>query len=252
MPQHGKFGKRPPELHPDTLWLDAYLNSDALPPPEEKRGWEWNVPGAIWANSMLGNDQVENCVEAMILHYIMMAQASTGKPVTQFTEQDGINLYSWITGYVPGDESTDNGTGIVQALNHWRVKGVFGHHILGYMAFNWNDQIRMNQAIDIFGASLTGLNVTPSMVNQFDAGQPWNAPFDGNPDGHGVPITGYGSQGRTCITWAAHEQMDFQATGQFDEAFVVITDDWLTKAKTTPILGLNLARLERDLNLIAG
>ena len=241
-----KLGKRAPRANRRTLRLADYLPV-TLVVPEVREGWELFVPDSIWAASMLGNDEVGDCVIAMILHYIMLATAASGKPVT-FTKQQALDLYTAITGYNPADPSTDQGTVITDALEYWQTKGVYGHFIKGWASFDYTDQTKLNYAIDIFGAALCGIQVTDGMMDQFTAGQAWNAPYSGPVDGgHGIPLPGFGREGRTCITWGKRQEMDLgfiAANG--DEAYVVITDDFLDAAQKTP-LGIDIAALQADL-----
>lgn len=245
-----KYGKKPPKFHPKTLLMHDFVDA-ALPPPEAKRAWEYSISDATWAQSMLGNDQTGNCVEAMILHFIMAAEASAGNPVPQFTTEDGIALYSAITGYNPADPSTDQGTVITDALAYMVSTGYKGYKFLGWAAFDYTNPMRVNQAIDIFGTALLGIGVMQSMEDQFNQGLPWNAPFTGELlGGHGVPFLGYGRLGRTLITWAARQQTDLNFPSVIDEAYVPITPAFLTKALTTPILGLNVDALNAALAAI--
>jgi hypothetical protein len=253
-----KFGKTAPKYNPRTLLLGKYTAGVALPAPEAKRGWEYAVPDAVWATSMLGNDQVGDCVIAAILHYIMAARASSGQPVPAFTTQNALDLYSAITGYDPsqtqpdGSNPTDNGTAWTDALAYWQTTGVpipggAPDKILGWASFDYTDPVKLNQAIDIFGASLNGHQVTQSMEDQFNAGQPWNAPFSGAVlGGHGTPFLGYGRLGRTLITWAKREPTDPTFPTIMDEAYVVISPSWYAQAQKTP-LGFDVAALTSDL-----
>lgn len=245
-----KLGKLDPKYHPKTLDLLKYFPKlFALPAPPPKKGWEYAVPDETWAGSMLGNDQYGDCVEAMALHYIMGATAQAGTPVT-FTTQDALDLYTAITGFNPNDPSTDNGTAITDLLNYWQTTGIKGHFINGWASVPIN-ATALNTAIWLFGGVLIGTSVVQSMMDQFDAGQPWNAPFTGDVlGGHGIPILGYGSAGRTCITWGKRQPMDLSAPSLWDEAYVVITDDWLNQASGLAPSGFNYAALQADLQAI--
>lgn len=126
------YGKKPPKFHLKTLLLRDYLPTPLRSePPEAKRAWEYSVSDRTWAASMLGNDQVGDCVIAAMLHYVMAARASVGNPVT-FTTQQALDLYSAITGYDPADPSTDQGTAWTDALAYWQMTGCYGHKILGW------------------------------------------------------------------------------------------------------------------------
>lgn len=243
------YGKQAPKHNNKTLLLSKYMLPGQLPPPPQVRAWEYSVSDGEWAASMLGNDQVGNCVEAMILHYIMAMSAANDKPIT-FTSEQAIQLYSDITGYVPGDESTDNGTAITDALAYWQKNGIYGDKILAWAAIPFSDIQAIKQAIAIFGGALIGTAVTPSMEQQFNAGQPWNPPYSGGViGGHGIPLLGYGREGQTCITWAARQQMSPAiAAQQFDEAYVVISDSFL-RGGVAPN-HLNVSALTTDINLL--
>ena len=244
------YGKKPPKFHPKTLLLRDYLPT-ALPPPETKRAWEYSVSDRTWAASMLGNDQVGDCVIAAILHYIMAAQANVGNPVT-FTTQQALDLYSAITGYNPADPSTDQGSSWTDALNYWQTTGCCGHKILGWAALDISSLDAIKQGIAIFGGVLIGTVLTQSMKDQFDKGQSWNAPFTGALlGGHGIAWLGFGRHGQTCITWGSRQQMDPAALSQVDEAYVVATQDWLDAQARSPS-GLNLDALTADLKTIVG
>ena len=244
------FGKKPPKFHPRTLLLRDYL-PPALPAPETRRAWEYSVSDRTWADSMLGNDQVGNCVIAAMLHYIMAAQANVGKPVT-FTTQQALDLYSAITGYNPADPSTDQGTAWTDALAYWQTTGCYGHNILGWAALDISSLDAIRQGISIFGGVLIGTAVTQSMEDQFHKSQPWNGPFSGAVVGfHAIPWLGFGRRGQTCITWASRLQMESAALSQVDEAYVVVTHDWLDAQSTSPS-GLNLDALTADMNALAG
>jgi hypothetical protein len=245
-----KYGKLPPQFHPKTLKLEKYLIAASLPLPEERRGWEYAVPDSVWAASMLGNDQYGDCVIAMILHYIMLATAAVGTPVT-FTTKQALDLYSAITGFDPSDPSTDQGTVMTSAMAYWQKTGACGHKILGWASFDYTNLTKLRQAIDIFGAALVGTNVVQSMEDDFAAGRPWNNFTGPSVGGHGIPLPGFGRDGQTCITWAKRQQMSPAiTTSQFDEAYVVITDDFMDKAGKTP-LGVNINALNADLKLIS-
>lgn len=242
-----KFGKLAPKPHRDTLLMSKYIGADALPAPPEKRAWEYRVKSA-WG--MFLNNELGICVIAACLHWIMAATANTDKPAI-FTDAEALRAYSAITGYVPGDPSTDQGTAWTDALAYWREIGftdVNGtvHKILGWAAVGLTIP-ELNQALNLFGGLLIGTNVTQSMMDQFNAGQPWNAPFDGGIiGGHGIPELGYGGEGRSVITWNAEEQGDNTLPSNYDEAYCVVTQDFLDAAGMAPS-GIDLATLQIDI-----
>ena len=246
-----KFGKLPPKFHPRTLYLSHFVTPRISAPPPEKRDWEYRVSDEQWAMTMLGNDTVGDCVIAAMMHYVMAATANTEKPAI-FTTEEAIKTYSAITGYNPGDANTDQGTVYTDALAYWQQTGLKdtlgrSHKILGWAAIDFSNIASLRQAIAIFGGILVGTAVTQSMEDQFDSGEPWNPPYSGGVlGGHGIPWLGYGSEGQTCITWGKREQMALEAIGEVDEAYAVITQDFLDRQGESPS-GLDLDALQAAL-----
>jgi hypothetical protein len=249
------LGKLPPKFNRKTLTIHGYLPPGILPPPLEHRAWEYKISDADWALSMLGNDVARDCVIAAILHFIMSATARTNQAAT-FTTQDAFDLYAAITGWdgVPGSPS-DQGTAMTDAMAYMVKTGVKDqqgrlHKWLGWASIKL-DLASLRQAIAIFGGILVGTAITQSMMDQFNAGQPWNAPFSGDVlGGHGIPWLGYGREGQTCITWAKRWQMDLNAPEEMDEAYAPITADFLNAQGVSPS-GFDLAALQADLKALA-
>lgn len=241
-----KLGKRPRKFNSKTLFLSKYLTNDVLPSPPEKRAYEYSVPPGTWG--MLANDSVGDCVIAAMLHYIQAARSNNGEKVI-FTESQALELYSAITGYKSGDPSTDNGTAWTDALEYWQTTGCFGHKILGWAAIGLSLE-SLRRGINLFGGVLIGTAVTESMMQQAQTGRPWNSPFEGEVlGGHGIPLVGYGREGQTCVSWGDLLQMDPAAPNEFDEAYCVITEDWMNAQGSSPS-GLNIDELTKDLQLL--
>jgi len=224
------------------LRLAKYLA--AVPAPPSKVYWEYKVPLNLWG--MFANDTIGDCTCACIAHMLMLFTAHTGTMVTPTVDQI-VAAYSAITGYIPGDPSTDNGAVITDVLNYWRDTGIAGHKILGWAAVNQANIQEIEQAIWLFGGVDVGITVYQSMEDQFAAHQPWDHPSGNVLGGHSIPVFGYGSEGCTGVTWAMLQQMgwsDFEQICQ--EAYVVITQDWLDAAGKAPN-GFDLATLQADL-----
>ena len=248
------YGKLPPKFHASTLLMAKYLPSVALlPPPPAKRAWEYAVK-TPW--QMFKNDAISNCVIAAIFHWIMAATANTGKPAT-FTDELAVSTYSAITGYDPsqtdayGNNPTDQGTAWTNALAYWKEFGIIDangtvHKILGWGSIGLT-LLELNQGLNVFGGLLIGTAVTASMEQQFAAGQNWNAPFAGGVVGmHGIPRLGFGREGESVITWGAEAQGDLNLCQNYDEAYAVATDDFISAQGKSPS-GFDLPALVADL-----
>ena len=243
-----KLGKLAPKFNRKTLSLSKYLGS-ALPTAPAKLWREYKVPPGSWG--MMMNNTVGCCTCAAIAHMVMLFTAHTGTMVTP-TDDEVIAVYSAVTGYVPGDESTDNGAAITDVLAYWQASGIAGHKILAWAAINLDPQ-SIAQAMYLFGAVDVGFNVPASAMTQFQNGEAWDivTPDGGIEGGHSVPLFGKGSEGFDCTTWGANQKLTNRFAAMYmDEVYVVITEDWINAASGLAPNLLNLAALQTDLQAI--
>jgi len=241
----GKLGKLAPKLNKKTLRLSHYLLGD-LPAAPAKLWREYKIPPSAWG--MMKNDSIGDCTCAAIAHMVMLFTAHTGTMVVP-TDDEVVAVYSAVTGYNPADPSTDNGAAITDILNFWQTTGIAGHKILGWAQIALTSA-RLRQAMYLFGAVDIGFNVPQSAMNQTDAGQTWDVvPNDGGIiGGHSVPLFGFGSMGFDCTTWGANQKLtNGFADTYMDEAYVVVTEDWLDAATGLAPNQFDLATLQADL-----
>lgn len=239
-----KFGKLAPKPHRKTLKATRYMAQ--VPAPPEKVYREYKIPPGMW--EMFANDSLGDCTCAAIAHMLMLVTAHTGTMVVP-TVDEVVKVYSAVSGYVPGDDSTDNGAAISDVLDYWQTQGISGHKILGWAAIDPTDIVAVKKAIWIFGGIDIGVNLPNIAMTQLNSGQPWDVvPDDGGIDGgHSVPNFGYGSQGTNCITWGQRQGMSWEWFAKYaDEAYAVITQDWMDAQGKTPS-GFDLATLQADL-----
>jgi len=82
-----------------------------------------------------------------------------------------------------------------------------------------------------------------SAQDQVKNHQPWSVPpggttGDGKPGfwgGHTVPVVAYDARGVTVVTWGALQMMTWSFWEAYcEEAYAIISTDYLTGKKTTP------------------
>lgn len=248
-----KLGRRPIniEQHAKAPKLADYLRRKDLPAP----------PAAIFYESlvknwpMMLNDQLGDCVCAAAGHMIEQWTTYAGKA---FTPSDGdiLALYEKAAGYVPGDPSTDNGAVITDVLDCWKKSGVAGHGIAGYVALNPLDPTEIKKAIEIFGNVFIGVNLPLTAQNQSsvwtcDNSDP-NASAAGSWGGHAVPLVGYDTSALPLISWGTLMFMTWNFMRVYcDEAYAVVSTDWIEKNKAQSPSGLNYTQLVADLSQVA-
>jgi hypothetical protein len=229
-----KLGKLAPKVHPKTLKLSAFLKATAPPPPPRKLWREYKIQD--WG--MFANDTVGDCTCAAVAHMLMLVTAHTGGIVIPELS-DIMAMYSAITGYDPsktdrhGNNPTDTGAAVTDVLAYWQGTGIAGHKILGWAQIDQNNLTMRQQGMYIFGANDVGVDLPANAMDQFDDLQDWDvAANDGGIDGgHCIVETGYGSKGSNFVTWGANQKATNEWSAKYvDEAYVVITQDWINNA----------------------
>ncbi len=248
------LGKLPPKHNSRTLKLAKYLGPGAatLPTPPAKNFWEYkSIPANGWGT--MANDSVGDCTCACFGHMLMMWLAHAGIMVKP-TDAEILSFYTAVTGYDPSDPSTDQGAAITDVLALLQNTGItIGgkiYKILAWAQIDQTNKTEVEQANYIFGGLDIGFNVPQSAMDQTDAKQSWEVvPDDGGIiGGHSVPIFGYGSRGATCVTWGALQQMSWDFFAKYcDEAYCIITEEWLSQAGELTPSGFDLAALTADL-----
>ena len=233
-----------PKYAGPVLELGDYTKTLAAPPV--KAYWEYKILDGTWL--MLGNDSVGDCEIARIGHLLMETSAHTGAEVVPTTDEI-LTVYSAISGYVPGDPSTDVGCNSQDVFNYWQNTGITvsgANHKLGAWVQAGNDQLSIEQCIWLFAAASLDIAVYSSMMDQFNAGKPWDDPTGTLEGYHAVPAMGYGRDGLTVITWGQRQQMGWPCVEQIIQAnYAAITPEWL-KDGVAPN-SFDLATLQADL-----
>lgn len=246
----GKLGRRPYDPSKPALRLAPHLQG-AVPPNPVVADWLSRVPS--WP--MYGNDQYGDCVWAMIGHMIeAWTQYASGSAVQVTTEQL-LAAYSAVTGFNPNDPNTDQGTNIQDALNYWRTTGVGGHSIVAFAKVDHTSQSEVEAAINLFGSLAVGVNLPTSAQDQFNQGAEWTvvqgSPIEG---GHAIHAGSYDTAAKDAriVTWGAVQTLDDPWwTAYVEEAWVVVTREWLAATGSTPS-GLDLQGLGEDYASLTG
>ena len=245
-----KLGRNTPYAEADRprLVLDKYLSEAGAEPAVV------DFASEVISWPMYGNDQIGDCTAACVGHEIQAWTRYTGTEV-DVPEDEIIQLYSAVSGYDPSTGGGDNGAVIQDVLTYWRKSGVpvAGHKILAFAQLK--DLAKVKQALYVFGSVYLGINCPQSALDQFDADEPWDVSGDGTiAGGHAIPLqyAGTGTVPYEVITWAKPQGMTQAFFDTYaEEAWVVITQDWLDKSGNTPE-GLDLQALGADLATLTG
>src|SRR5580692_5453945 len=206
-----KLGKHVPKSDKRTLLFGKYLTAALQPPPPAV---DYSKPVTVWP--MMGNDAYGDCTCAAA------------------------------------------GPNMLDVLKYWRKTGIGGDKITAFAQLEPKNGIQARDAVNLFGNCYIGValpNFAVAPGTDF-LQTPWVVPPQGpvgnaapNPqNGHCIPAVGYDARNLYVVTWGALKSMSWQFYDAYmDEAFAVLSGDWInTKVGTSPS-GFNMAALQKDL-----
>lgn len=202
---------------------------------------------------MYGNDTVGDCGPAGLGHLIETYTRCASGATVEVTEQGVIDFYSAVSGYRPGDPSTDVGVVLQDMLDYARKNGFCGHEVLAFAEVDMSNVAEIRAAIDLFGGIITGINLPQSAEDQFNQGKPWSVVKGSRIlGGHAVPWMRYGPDGWGGVTWAAVQAITDPFRKKYvAEGWVLFPKDWANAAGATPT-GLDLHTLGVDFAALTG
>jgi hypothetical protein len=201
---------------------------------------------------MLMNDKLGDCAIAGPMHETMLLNAAAQKQVA-FTDADAVAVYSAVTGYVPGEPNTDQGSAVRDVLAYRAATGLVDsagamHKIGAYVALAAGDWTELLEALYMFETVGIGIQFPGSAMDQFNVGEPWDVPVSAFEGGHYIPVVARPDENMAeVITWGAKQLMTrafYEAC--CDEAWCFVSEEDLTSGKT--LEGFDLADLAADLD----
>jgi hypothetical protein len=193
---------------------------------------------------------VHNCTCAGAGHLIQQWTAANGSQVI-VSDADIEKAYEAVGGYVPGDESTDNGAVEIDVLKFWQKTGIGGFKIGAFVSVDPKNKLHLKLANALFGGAYFGIGLPVTAQTQ----EVWAVPDgglvgDGAPNswgGHAVPMGAYDLDGLTVITWGQEKKATWDFIAEYcDEAYCILSPQWTDGTKAAPS-GFNLAQLQADL-----
>jgi hypothetical protein len=239
-----------------------------------------NDVDAVSSYPMLLNDQLGDCTVAGILHACQAVSALSGRNPggAQFGDDEALTVYEAVSGYVPGNPSTDVGATLASVCNYGIKTGftdVNGevHKLAGWAEIGDPTNLTLiKKALYTFGTVYMAFNLPESAEDQFNAEQPFvpvagsaiagghcmvlqfSALFAGDSaaveaaiaaDQQGIdPGPSYGYDVEDLITWGARQRASAGFMSQFTvEACAVVFEDWVEAKSGLSPSGLNLNQL---------
>lgn len=249
MPRY-KLGKQRPKIDSRTLMFGAYLTRELAPPPAAV---DYSKPVKNWP--MMANGQYGDCTCAAAGHMIEEWTANTGQQET-LTDAQILKAYNH---FAKGN--ADAGANMLDVLKYWRKTGIGHDKITAFAQLEPENDVQLKDAVNIFGACYIGLEL-PDFAVPPDTDFltiPWIVPASGakgnaapNPEnGHCVPAVAYDSRFIYIVTWGAIKTMTWNFYDTYaDEAYAVLSSDWIDKKVGTAPNGFNMAALQQDLEAV--
>jgi hypothetical protein len=233
-----------------TLRFGDYLTRALPPPPAVIEAPDYvaqlgNDAGDDSELGMLGNDTVGNCTCAGFGHAAQTWTARNGAEFT-ITTADVMPVYQAVTGYVPGDPSTDLGADPLAVLKYIRKHGMAGHQ-LGAFAGMRCDQMHMRQAVAIFGLAYLCL-APPEDLDPTDPAM-WSdtsAP-PATEEGHVAIIVAYNERGPTFVTWGRRQEATWAWTRRYTVGAIALLSPDEPGPNGRAPNGFDMATLRADL-----
>lgn len=260
-----KLGKKPAAPRPKDFKWRAFQQEITLP----ALPWRFGHANLFPDWGMYGNgpdDTVQpgfggagDCVFAGGDHEHRMINHVVKRTDVPFNGKTAIDDYSACTGYVVGDDSTDNGTDMHDAASYRQHTGLVDangrrHKIGAYIWLDPKNWQHLLEATYIFGMVGIGFEFPASAWDQFDHGTPWDVVSDdgGIEGGHYVPVMGTPGSGKVgLVTWARRQEMTKAFYEKYnDEALVYITDEELSGSPQHGLHGFDLANLNSYLDAL--
>jgi hypothetical protein len=246
MPRY-KLGKQRPKIDSRTLQFGAYLTKELAPPPPSV---DYTKPVKEWP--MMGNDQYGDCTCAAAGHMIEEWTANTGT-VEILSDPQILKAYNHFAKGNP-----DAGANMLDVLKYWRKTGIGTDKINAFAQLEPRNDVQLRDAVNLFGTAYIGLALPDFAVPPHTdfLTIPWVVPGTGpvgnaapNPNnGHCVPAVAYDQRFIYVVTWGAIKTMSWQFYDAYaDEAFAVLSGDWINKKVGTSPSGFNMAALQQDL-----
>jgi hypothetical protein len=242
-----KLGKHPPVLDSRTLRFAKYLSSTLPPPPTSE-----NYGGKVKKWPMYYNNEYGDCTCAAAGHMIQNWTASASSEVTP-SDKSVLTFYEHFVGAPP---PPDAGCDMLSVLKYWRSAGLDAHKVTGFAALDLRNQVQAENALYLTGSVYIGVALPDFVVQGDMLTVPWVVPPGGpvgdaapnRENGHCIPAVAYDATGLTVVTWGELKAMSWGFYEAYaDEAFAVVSRDFINATTGDSPVGFNLKAMEEDL-----
>lgn len=206
--------------------------------------------------SML-NTKIGDCTCAAVGHAIQTWTSFTQPAEIVIPDGAIEQLYSTVSGYVPGDPNTDVGAAASDVLTYWYNNPLQGHKLSAFASIRPGNQSDVMNAIWLFGVCYVGVQLPLTAQ-----GGTWDVASGastltgdsaaGSWGGHAIPVIQYDASGLTCITWGTLKKMTWKFWQSYcDEAYALLSQDWIAASGSSPS-NFDMTALTNDMQAFRG
>ncbi len=253
-----KLGRRRPLVanpHPPVARYG--IRSTAMPPDSV----DYQADAMPNLLNIFGNDVLGDCTAACYAHAIGVWTGNAGN-LAAISTDDVIRFYSACSGYIPGNEATDQGADELTVLQQAKVTGLAGHTVVGSVTVNAVNPLEVMNAIWLFGCVAICLELPDDWLPQTGPGFTWDVAPEQKPDptkGHCFLGCGYDQEGVYIDTWGLVSEttpsriswsalVDYANPGAGGSCYAMISSEWELEGRAPN--GYDLAQLIADASAI--
>jgi hypothetical protein len=263
----GRRGMLPRDTSKHALTFESYLYDQAALPAApltvdrmtKVASFPMYCNGPDPSNPPQIPDGIGDCTCAGILHAISCMSAFSGRIPggAVFDNNAAVSLYSAASGYVLGNESTDNGATLASVCNvlmNVGVEDVTGevHKLVAWCEVgDVTDNTLRKQILNLTGTVYMGFAMPTTAEEDFENGLPFTPGGPGE-DGHCMVEQYYTDviDDQTLITWGAEQKANEAWMRKYTtEAIVLISEDWI-EVNGDSIGGFDMQQLIADMALV--
>jgi hypothetical protein len=150
---------------------------------------------------------VGDCFVAMDLHLASERAGNAGNPFTP-TTAEAIQTYSAVTGYVPGDQSTDQGTNPLAMIAYRKAGNAYpdGSVLVDAINVDATNRTQLQTAIWLAVGCMAWASLPDEWESEENGGSVWDVAGPPNPEnGHGFGLGDFDQDYIYLVEWAEDE-----------------------------------------------
>jgi hypothetical protein len=228
-----------------------------------------NTSTAAALQDIYGNDTLGDCFIAMLYHWLAVWTGNTTGTALHVTLDQIVATYSAITGYQPGNPSTDMGTDPEVGFNYVIQNGLppSTDKPLAVLSLDATNKTELMQAIDLFEGCSFCIGLPDAIVKNMPSGDGfvWDVSLGAAnmANGHaflgdGYGMSGYNADGVQIDTWGLKGLLTWSAIAAWGTSSaggrvdVLLSPSMILKASGKSPTGMDWTSLVADFDAMGG